>query len=124
MTTPNTDTPVASVPYGPSEIVSFLLMIGSFCNATLGQDYGISKNAQAISALVAGLIPIGVGLFRAIKHHGAMTANAVVIAKQIEATAVNVQTARHAASPTATSIPSTITIAPPVSADLPASSDL
>lgn len=80
----STDTPLATVPFGKSEILTVLMTIASFCNATFGKDYGISQNAQAISALGVVLLPIGLGLFRSIKHHGAMHANAIVIAKQIE----------------------------------------
>lgn len=81
--TGNTDTPYATVPFGPSEIVSYLTALAALLNGYLGKDYGLSKNAQAISLLIAGLVVFGSTVSRAIKHHTAMQTNAQVYAAQL-----------------------------------------
>lgn len=78
----NDDAPVASVPVGPSEIVAYLTATAALLNGYLGQDYGLAKNSQAISILVGGLVVISSVIGRAIKHHGAMKANALTYATQ------------------------------------------
>jgi hypothetical protein len=75
---------------------------GAFLNGTLGNDYGLSKNAQSLSILVAGLVVLGTTIARAIKHHGAMKANAFVYAAQLQHVAAVVTAS--GGTPTVTSL--------------------
>ena len=80
----NTDAPLASVPaLGLSEIVTVLTLIGSALTALYGKDWGIAANAQHYAGIAVVLLPIGLGLARAIKHHAATTANANVAVSQV-----------------------------------------
>jgi phosphotransferase system glucose/maltose/N-acetylglucosamine-specific IIC component len=77
----NTDAPLATVPLlGLSEVVLLVTLIGSALTALFGHDWGITANSQTIAAKAVVLLPIGLAIARAIKHHGASTANAAVAA--------------------------------------------
>ena len=65
----NSDSP--SVPIGLSEIVTLLTLVGSVLAAIFGRDWGITSNAQEYAGQAVVLLPIGLALARAIKHHGA-----------------------------------------------------
>lgn len=80
----NADAPLADVPFGPSEIVSYLTALAALLNGYLGHDYGLSANAQALSLLIGGLVILGTTIARAIKHHSAMKANALTYAAQLQ----------------------------------------
>jgi hypothetical protein len=82
--TANTDAPTATVPWGKSEYMSYLIALGSLFNGYLGHDYGLSKNAQALSLLIGALIVVGQNISRAIKHHAAIHANAAVYIAQLQ----------------------------------------
>ena len=69
-------------PLGPSEYVSYLTALAALLNGYLGKDYGLSRNVQAMSILVAGIVVFGSGIARAIKHHGVTTANANIVVAQ------------------------------------------
>lgn len=87
MSTPNppttTDAPYAEVGIGPSEITSFIVIVGGLLESYFGNDWGVAKNAQALGILVAGLATLGMTVSRAIKHHGAAHANAATYAAQL-----------------------------------------
>lgn len=88
MTTPNNDWVPASVKSGFSEALAALAFLSSLLTSYFGQDWGISKNAQAIAGLGVIIIPALTGLIRAIKHRSAQQANAAVAAAKIQATAI------------------------------------
>lgn len=81
--TTNTDAPIATVPFGPSEIVAYITALASLVNGMFGHDYGLSANAQALSVLIAGLVVLGSTISRAVKHHAAIAANAAVYTAQL-----------------------------------------
>ena len=88
MTTPsatagNSDAPEAKVALGPSDIASYLTALAGLLAAYGGKDFGIGQNAQALGLLLAGVVVFGSTIARAIKHHGAMHANAAVYAAQL-----------------------------------------
>jgi hypothetical protein len=85
MTSPNTDAPQASVPLGASEIASYVGAAASLAMSLEGKDWGIGANAQAIGLLGAALLVAISSISRAIKHHGAMHANAASYAAQMTA---------------------------------------
>lgn len=89
MTTPaptgNSDAPVATVPWGLSELGAYLLALAGLLNGYLGHDYGLSRNAQAISLLVGAIAIFVSNVSRAIKHHAAIHANAAVYMAQLKA---------------------------------------
>jgi hypothetical protein len=125
MTTPNTgapDVPLATVPYGKSELLMILMAVASMANAVLGKDYGLTKNAQAISAAGAVLIPIALQLIRALRHKSAIHANAAVITALIAQGAYAV-TGQHAAPADPVTEPALDLPQPPdVGLDLPVES--
>jgi len=63
-----------AVPVGLSEIVTLLTLVGSMLTALFGGDWGLAQNAQQYAGVAVVLLPIGLSLSRAIKHHGVSTA--------------------------------------------------
>ena len=94
--------------------------------AVFGHDWGVSAHAQLIAEQAVVLLPIALGLFRAIKHHGVANANAVVVAQQVAAKTLDDYNRQAAATPTsrvtAGSNPN-VTVLPSL-AGQPATSDL
>ena len=87
----NTDAPLASVPaLGLSEIVTVLTLIGAALTALYGRDWGVAANAQHYAGIAVVLLPIGLSIARAIKHHAATTSNARVAEAQVYSTRVTV----------------------------------
>lgn len=80
----NSDAPVADVPWGKTEYVTVIASVGSLLNGYLGHDYGLSKNASALSVAVGGLMLLSHNVSRALKHRAAMRANAATYAAQLE----------------------------------------
>lgn len=74
------DVPLAKVqPIGPSEVASFLTILGGFLVLLLGDDFGVRAHAQEWGALMVGMATVGTSIARAIKHHGVAQANAKVL---------------------------------------------
>ena len=120
---PSQDIPLASVRVGLSEIVLLITMLGSLLTAVFGQDWGVGVHAQQIAEKGVILLPVALGLFRAIKHHGVANANAVVVAQQIAQQTLNTyQQAKHAAQATPTA-QVTASVDPPATVAVPASLD-
>jgi antirestriction protein ArdC len=90
--TANTDAPQATVPWGKSEYASYLIALAALLNGYLGKDWGIAKNAQALSLLIGALIVVGQNVSRAIKHHAAIHANAAVYLAQLKAVSDTIST--------------------------------
>lgn len=83
--TANSDAPTATVPWGLSELGAYLVAAAGLLNGYFGRDYGLSKNAQAISLLVGAIAVFVSNVSRAIKHHAAIHANAEVYMAQLKA---------------------------------------
>ena len=77
----------APVPIGLSETVTVITLIGSALTALYGRDWGIAANAQHYAGIAVVLLPIGMSLARAIKHHAVTTANGHVAVAQAYAVA-------------------------------------
>ena len=93
MTTPdfakdshNTDAPVATVPpIGLSEVTHLLVILGAILASTgLHRDFGLTARAADLAPLVVAVVTASLGVARALKHRGAMTANATVYAAQLD----------------------------------------
>lgn len=98
MTTPATgteDIPLAKVQKGFSELVAVLAALSTLLITVFGHDFGVAQSITQITAVGPIVLPIGIGLSRAIKHKGVAHANAIVLAAQI-AQGVS-QAGRHAA---------------------------
>lgn len=77
------DVPLAEVKnLGPSEIASFLVILGSFLMLLFGDDFGLRERAQEFAAIAIGMATVGTSIARALKHVGVANANATVIAAQ------------------------------------------
>jgi hypothetical protein len=101
MTSPNTDAPVADVA-GPkllSEIVTIITLVGSALVVVFGQDWGIRAHAQDVASAAVVILPAALGLARALKHRGAMAANAQTATAQLYTTGPGVTTAVPDPSP-------------------------
>lgn len=81
----NSDAPVAAVSFGPSEIAGYLIAFSTLITSIVGKDWGIGANAQALGLLASGLVALGISISRAVKHQGAMHANAAVYVAQLVA---------------------------------------
>lgn len=98
--TNSNDVPLASVnTFGPSELLTYITVLGGLATSLFGHDWGISKNAQALAVLVAGLVTASHSLARAWKHHSVTQANAVVIAAQVTATGASIANVVNNAAP-------------------------
>lgn len=82
----NTDAPVATVPpIGLSEVTHLLVILGAILASTgLHRDFGLTARAADLAPLVVAVVTASLGVARALKHRGAMTANATVYAAQLD----------------------------------------
>ena len=78
--------PVAAVPLvGLSEVTHLLVILGAVLASTgLHKDFGLTAHAADYAPLVAALVTTSLGIARALKHRGAMMANATVYAAQLD----------------------------------------
>lgn len=75
------DVPLATVaPFGPSELAAFIAILGGLLATFFGDDFGLRAQAQQLAPLAFALASVGLGIARAIKHHGVAHSNAVVLA--------------------------------------------
>ena len=97
----------APVPIGLSEIVTLITLVGSALTALYGRDWGIAANAQHYAGIAVVLLPIGLSIARAIKHHAVTAAaSAVAVAAQSSIAAVtHTYTAPSMAEPVADPYP-------------------
>jgi len=79
---PSQDIPLAEVKIGLSEITVILSLICSAVTAIWGDEWDLSAKVPQVAAYAVVLLPIGLAIARAIKHHGVARANAIVIAAQ------------------------------------------
>lgn len=77
-----------SVPVGLSEVVTLLTLIGSVLTALFGRDWGVTANAQQYAGVAVVLLPIGLSISRAIKHHGSAVAAVTALTALLPATAL------------------------------------
>jgi len=77
--TTTTAPPTAVVkPFGPTEAVSILVTLGGLLAALFGRDWGISRHAEQIVSAGYLVGPVIFGFARALKHHAATGAAAMV----------------------------------------------
>ena len=76
--------PDVTVPIGLSEITSIIVIIGGILASTgLHRDFGLTAHAADYAPWVVALVTASMTLARAIKHRGAMAANAQVLSDHI-----------------------------------------
>ena len=89
--------PDVTVPIGLSEITSILVIIGGILASTgLHRDFGLTAHAADYAPWVVALVTASLGLSRAIKHRGAMSANAQVLSDHIAYGGLAARSARSA----------------------------
>jgi len=77
MTNPSVPSAVVK-PFGPTEAVSILVTLGGLLAALFGRDWGISRHAEQIVSAGYLVGPVVFGFSRALKHHAATGAAAMV----------------------------------------------
>lgn len=77
MTNPSAPSAVVK-PFGPTEAISILVTLGGLLAALFGRDWGISRHAEQIVSAGYLVGPVVFGFSRALKHHAATGAAAMV----------------------------------------------
>lgn len=89
MTTPGSGTIVIpGLPaFGVSEIAHFLGIASSVLLTFFGKDWGLGAHVQALAPVLAVILIVSLGIFRAIKHHAAAKVQVAAINASIYQTA-------------------------------------
>ncbi len=113
MTNPSAPSAVVK-PFGPTEAVSILVTLGGLLAALFGRDWGISRHAEQIVSAGYLVGPVIFGSARALKHHAATGAAAMVYVADAA-----VRSAAPASVPVPVSQNVTVVQPPAPPADLP-----